>query len=96
VAAFLAGGGSGRGAWVFRGPERRVTRAVRRLADDRELAAERASPTLLLVRSRAPAAPTALIEQGIRARTAWTLDSPADRWTALLLAIDRAQRGSSP
>jgi hypothetical protein len=96
VAAFLVGGGSGRGAWVFRGPERRVARAVRRLADDRELAAERASPTLLLVRSRAPAAPAALIEQGIRARTAWTLDSPADRWTALLLAIDRAQRGSSP
>jgi hypothetical protein len=96
VAGFLAGGGSGRGAWVFRGPERRVTRAVRRLADDRELAAERASPTLLLVNSRAPAAPAVLIQQGIRARTAWTLDSPADRWTALLLAIDRAQRGSSP
>lgn len=98
VAAFLAGGEGGRGLWVFRGPERRVTRAIRRLDDDRELAAERPSATLLLVRSRTPAAPPVLIEQGIRARTAWTLASPADRWTTLLLAIGRAQgrTGSSP
>ena len=98
VAAFLARGEGGRGLWVFRGPDRRVTRAIRRLEGDRELAAERASATLLLVRSRRPAAPPGLIEQGIRARTAWTLASPADRWTTLLLAIGRAQRGagSSP
>jgi hypothetical protein len=98
VAAFVARGEGGRGLWIFRGPERRVTRAIRRLADNRELAAERQSATLLLVRSRTPEAPLALIEQGIRARTAWTLASPADRWTTLLLAIGRAQRraGASP
>jgi hypothetical protein len=92
LAAFVAGGKEGRGLWIFRGPERRVSRAIRRLADDRQLAHERLSATLLVVRSRTPAAPPALIEQGIRARTAWTLASPADRWTTLLLAIDRAER----
>jgi hypothetical protein len=92
VAAFVAGGKGGRGLWIFRGPERRVTRAIRRLANDPELVAERESPTLLLIRSRAAAAPPALIEQGIRARTAWTLNSPADRWTTLLLAIARSAR----
>ena len=98
VASFLATGRAGAGVWVFRGPERRVTRAVRRLASDPQLTAERVSATLLVVRSRAPAAPPVLIEQGVRARTAWTLASPADRWTTLLLAIGRAQRGagSSP
>jgi hypothetical protein len=92
VAAFVAQGKGGKGLWVFRGPERRVTRAVRRLAGDRGLVAVRPSPTLLLVRSRAPVAPATLIEHAIRARTAWTLNSPADRWTKLLLAIDRSQR----
>jgi hypothetical protein len=83
---------------VFRGPERRVTRAVRRLNGDPELAADRVSETLLVVRSSTPAAPARLIEQGRRVRTAWTLASPADRWTTLLLAIGRAQEpaGSSP
>jgi hypothetical protein len=76
----------------FAGPERRVTRAVRRLAGDRELVAVQPSPNLLLVRSRSPVAPAKLVEQAIRARTAWTLNSPADRWTTLLLAIDRSQR----
>ncbi len=57
LAAFVAEGKGGRGLWVFRGPERRVTRAIRRLAGDRQLAAERLSPTLLVVRSRTPAAP---------------------------------------
>jgi hypothetical protein len=92
LAAFVAGGKGGRGLWIFRGPERRVARAMRRLAGDRQLAAERLSATLLVVRSRTPAAAPALIEQGIRARTAWTLSSPADRWTTLLLAIDRSAR----
>ena len=92
VAAFVAGGKGGRGLWIFRGPERRVTRAIRRLGDDAELAADRQSPTLLLIRSRTAAAPPALIEQGIRARTAWTLASPADRWTTLLLEIGRSAR----
>jgi hypothetical protein len=92
LAAFVARGKGGRGLWIFRGPERRVARAMRRLAGDRQLAAERLSATLLVVRSRTPAAPPALIEQGIHARTAWTLSSPADRWTTLLLAIDRSAR----
>jgi hypothetical protein len=65
---------------------------MRRLAGDPQLAAERLSATLLVVRSRTPAAPRALIEQGIRARTAWTLASPADRWTTLLLEIGRSAR----
>jgi hypothetical protein len=90
VDAFLREATAGRGLWIFRGPERRVTRATRRLADDRDLQAERLSATLLLVRSGTSAPPAALIEQGIRARTAWTLASPADRWATLLLAIDRA------
>lgn len=89
VKTFVATGKGGRGMWIFRGPERRVTLAIRRLAGDRALATERLSATLLVVRSRTPAAPPALIEQGIRARTAWTLHSPADRWTTLLLRIDR-------
>jgi hypothetical protein len=92
VAAFVSAGGRGRGLWIFRGPERRVTRAIRRVVNDAELVAIRPSPTLLLIRSRRTAAPPALIEQGIRARTAWTLASPADRWTTLLLAIDRSAR----
>ena len=92
VAAFVATGERGRGLWIFRGPERRVTRAIRRLGDDAELVADRQSPTLLLIRSRGPAAPPALIEQGIRARTAWTLNSPADRWTTLLLELGRSAR----
>ena len=92
VAAFVAGGKGGRGLWIFRGPERRVTRAIRRLGDDAELVAERQSATLLLIRSRTTAAPPALIEQGIRARTAWTLNSPADRWTTTLLEIGRSAR----
>ena len=54
VAAFVAGGKGGRGLWIFRGPERRVTRAIRRLGDDAELVAERQSATLL---SSAPARP---------------------------------------
>jgi hypothetical protein len=92
VATFVSAGERGRGLWIFRGPERRVTRAIRRVANDAELVAVRPSPTLLLIRSRRTAAPPALIEQGIRARTAWTLASPADRWTTLLLAIDRSAR----
>jgi hypothetical protein len=96
VAAFVAVGAEGRGLWIFRGPERRVTRALRRLAGDRQLVADRPSATLLVVRSRTAAAPRALIEQGIRARTAWTLASPADRWTTLLLAIGRSQRRAEP
>jgi hypothetical protein len=97
LASFLAGGRGGRGAWIFRGSERRVTRAVRRVAGDPDLEAVRVSPTLLLIRSRRNAAPPALVEQGLRARTAWTLRSPADRWTTLLLAIGRDQRaGASP
>ncbi len=92
VAAFVKRGEGGRGLWVFRGPERRVTRAIRRLAGDAELVAERPSATLLLIRSRRAAAPPALIEQGIRARTAWTLNAPADRWTTLLLEIGRSAR----
>jgi len=91
VAAFLESGEPGRGAWVFRGPDRRVERAIRRLARYADLEAARPSPTLLVIRSRAPAAPTALIEQGLQARTAWTLASPADRWTTVLLAIGQAQ-----
>ena len=92
VAAFVTTGERGRGLWIFRGPERRVTRAIRRLGDDAELVADRQSATLLLIRSRTAAAPPALIEQGIRARTAWTLASPADRWTTLLLEIGRSTR----
>jgi len=92
LAAFVAEGKGGRGLWVFRGPDRRVTRAVRRLAGDPQLVVVRLSPTLLVVRSRTPAAPPTVIAQGVRARTAWTLASPADRWTTLLLAIDRSPR----
>lgn len=89
VADFVARGERGRGVWVFRGPERRVTRAVRRVGRYPELKAQRASPTLLVVSSRTPATPAALVAQGVLARTAWTLNSPSDRWTKLLLEIGR-------
>lgn len=91
VAAFVASSEPGRGFWVFRGPNRRVDRALRRVARYPDLAAERPSPTLLVIRSRAPAAPAALIAQGLRARTAWTLNSPADRWTSLLLELGQGR-----
>ena len=87
VATFLMQGGEGTGVWIFRGPERRVDRAVRRAG---ELVAVRVSPTLLLVRTRGSRPPTELLAAGIAARTAWTLNSPSDRWPALLLAIDGA------
>lgn len=98
LAAFVASGRGGHGVWIFRGPERRVERAIRRAADAPELEARRAAPTLLVLRSRRAADPATLVEQGLRARRAWTLESPADRWTTLLLRIGESQRraGTSP
>lgn len=69
AAAFLrAERGARHGAWIFRGPERRVALAERRLAQDRRVVMRRISPTLLLVVTSVPERARSLLELGIVVR----------------------------
>jgi Dolichyl-phosphate-mannose-protein mannosyltransferase len=77
-----------RGLWIFRGIPRRVDAALRRLAPRFET--RRISPELAIVRSREPASARTLIRQGLIVRTAWGLQTPADRWPRVIASVDRA------
>jgi hypothetical protein len=77
-----------RGLWIFRGIPRRVDAVLRRLAPRFET--RRISPELAIVRSREPASARALVRQGLAVRTAWGLQTPADRWPRVIASVDRA------
>jgi hypothetical protein len=93
VRAFLAAPGAAGGMWLFRGRPTRVAAAVGRLDGDPDLTSRRIGDELLVVGTRRPAPRRRLVELGIRARSAWGLDTPADRWPRLLAIIDRAALG---
>jgi Dolichyl-phosphate-mannose-protein mannosyltransferase len=89
VAAFLRSGlEPARGDWIFRGRASRIDALLRRLAPDFET--RRISPSVALVRSRAPASPRALVREALRVRTAWGLSTPADRWPRVIATVDRS------
>jgi hypothetical protein len=93
VRAFLAGTGARRGMWIFRGNVRRVSAAARRLATNRDLAVAQIGDELLVVSSRSALERRRLIELGIRVRTSWGTETPADRWPRTLVVIDRKVLG---
>jgi hypothetical protein len=80
-----------KGVWIFRGVPRRVDAAVRRLHATFET--RLISPELLVVRSRAPAPARALVREGLLVRTAWGLQTPADRWPRVIASVDRDALG---
>jgi hypothetical protein len=89
VETFLRSGAApAQGVWIFRGRQRRVDAAERRLSAGYETV--RVSVELLLVRTRAPARPGELVRRSLAVRTAWGLSTPADRWPRLLASVDRA------
>lgn len=89
VEAYLGGRhGSARGVWIFRGRPRRVDAAERKLAGGYETL--RVSSEVLLVRTRGPAAPRALVGRGAAVRAAWGLTTPSDRWPRVLASVDRS------
>src|SRR5215207_295263 len=77
------------GAWIFRGPERRVALAERRLARERRVVARPISPTLLLVVTSVPERARSLLELGIVVRVSWSIRSPADRLAHMIIEADR-------
>jgi hypothetical protein len=89
VHSFLSSSGPRVGTWVFRGTPRRVSAAERRLATDPDVTVVPVGSELLVVRSRGPRERRALVELGVRVRTAWGTSTPADRWPRLLVVIDR-------
>jgi hypothetical protein len=88
--AFLRSDVPARGVWIFRGPPHRVERALRRLRVYPQLDGSSPSASLLVMRSRHAGPATRLVGDAVAARQAWTLASPSDRWTTVLLALDRA------
>jgi hypothetical protein len=88
VRTFLAGDTAPHtGIWIFRGKPRRVAAAARRLAA--AYAVRRPGSELLLVMTRQPEPPRALVEDGLRIRHAWGVSTPADRWPRTIAEIDR-------
>jgi hypothetical protein len=81
--------GRRRGAWIFRGPERRVALAERRLGAQRGIVMRRVSPTLLLVVTARPLRARSLLELGVAVRRRWSIRSPADRLVHVLIDVDR-------
>jgi hypothetical protein len=90
VKVFLAHSGEARGVWLFRGNERRVAAAARRLARDPDVVARRVGPELLVVKSRRPASRRALVALAAHVREAWGTEAPVDRWPRTIARIDRA------
>jgi hypothetical protein len=89
VVAFLRSNPApARGLWIFRGRPQRVDALLRRLAGEFET--RRISPELALVRSREPTSAIALVRQALIVRTAWGLQTPADRWPRVIASVDRA------
>jgi hypothetical protein len=95
VIAYLRGAPHpARGVWIFRGPARRIVRAVRQLAGIPGVEHRRVADTLLVVRSSAALPPLELIEQSLAVRTAWSIHSPSDHWDEVLMGIERAALAS--
>jgi hypothetical protein len=89
VEAFLhANTAEARGLWIFGGRSSRIDALLRRLSPTFER--RRISATIAIVRSLAPAPPAALVRQALRVRTAWGLQTPADRWPRVIASVDRA------
>jgi hypothetical protein len=93
VRAFLDGTGRRRGFWVFRGSERRVRAAARRLEEDPALSTRVIGRELLVVRTRTPLERAELIELAVRVRDRWGTRAPVDRWPQTIAAIDREALG---
>ena len=93
VRTFLGGAGTSRGFWVFRGSERRVRAAARRLEQEGEITVRRIGPELLIVRSRRPSSPRELIVLAARVREAWGTRALVDRWPRTIAAVDRTALG---
>ena len=90
VASFLRRSRSPRfAAWIFRGPERRVALAAKRLESEDRVETRSVSPTLLLVSTRARASARSLVELGVSVRLAWSIRSPSDRWAHAMVEADR-------
>lgn len=90
AAAFLrTERGTRHGAWIFRGPERRVALAGRRLAGERRVVMRRISPVLLLVVTSVPEQARSLLELGVVVRVSWSIHSPADRFVHVIIDADR-------
>jgi len=96
VAAFLAGGDAERiGLWILRGSPGRIPAAVGRLARVETVESERVSSAIVVVRSRRPAPPRTLIEQGYLVRQAWSQGSRSAPLVGMILAVDRGALRSS-
>jgi hypothetical protein len=93
VHAFLGATGRRNGFWVFRGSERRVRAAARRLRTDAALSVRRIGPELLVVRTRTPLSRIELIELAVRVRDGWGTRAPVDRWPRTIAAVDRTALG---
>jgi len=89
VRAFLAERGRATGMWLFRGSDRRVGAAMRRLARDPAVVARRVGPELILVSSRQPMGHRALVTLAARVRDAWGTTAPVDRWPRTIAQVDR-------
>jgi len=96
VAAFIAGGDGRRiGVWIFRGSPARMPAAIGRLTRIGAVETQRVSSAIVVVRSRRPAAPRILIEQGLLVRRAWSQGSRHAPLVGMILAVDRGALGSS-
>jgi hypothetical protein len=96
VAAFLAGGDAERiGLWILRGSPERISAAVGQLTRIGAVESERVSSAIVVVRSRRPAPPRALIEQGYLVRHAWSQGSRREPLVGMILAVDRGALRSS-
>jgi Dolichyl-phosphate-mannose-protein mannosyltransferase len=94
LAAFLAGESRERvGIWIFRGSPTRIPASLARLARIGAVEANRVSPTLVVVRSREPAAPHSLVEQAYLVRRAWWQSSRHEPLVRKILSVDRGALG---
>ncbi len=78
-----------RGVWIFTGPPRRLDQAARRFERRPELEVRRISRDILLVRSRTALDSRSLLEQALVVRSAWLGVDGRDRWSQILMRIDR-------
>ena len=93
VSGVAAAPGLAQGLWVFRGNERRVAAAKRRLDRDADLTARRVGRELLVVGTRRRESHRRLVELGARIRGDWGTTTPLDRWPRTIQRIDRVALG---
>jgi Dolichyl-phosphate-mannose-protein mannosyltransferase len=89
LSAFLAEPEPRVGVWILSGRPERVADTATRLSSLTEVTATPIAERFLLVRTKHPLVPRALVEQGMLVRRAWGYLGPRDRLVRSILTVDR-------